>query len=52
MLAFLDASALIYLTEGKKPFATFARHTLQGLSTRHPSLRVALSRLTWLECRI
>ena len=52
MLAFLDASALIYLTEGKEPFATSARGTLQGLATRHPSLRVALSRLTWLECRI
>lgn len=52
MLAFLDASALIYLIEGSDPFANSARAALRDLATDHPGLGVAVSRLTWLECRV
>lgn len=52
MIAFLDASALIYQIEGAEPFATSVRVRLSELATRHPDLRVAVSRLTWLECRV
>lgn len=52
MLAFFDTSALIYLIEGREPWATAVRVRLQGLAARHDGLGVALSRLTWLEARI
>ena len=52
MFAFLDASALIYLVEGAEPFASRARRALSDLVGREPSVAVALSRLTWLECRV
>lgn len=52
MFAFLDASALIYLVEGAEPFAARARRALMDLSEREPPAAVALSRLTWLECRV
>jgi predicted nucleic acid-binding protein len=52
VLAFLDASALIYLMEGREPFADSVRTRLQGLAIQYPDLGVALSRLTWLECRV
>jgi predicted nucleic acid-binding protein len=52
VFAFLDASALIYLVEGAQPFASRARRALSDLVGREPSVAVALSRLTWLECRV
>ena len=52
MFAFLDASALIYLVEGAEPFASRARRALSDLAGRERSVAVALSRLTWLECRV
>lgn len=52
MFAFLDASALIYLVEGAEPFASRARRALSDLADHEPSTGVALSRLTWLECRV
>lgn len=52
MIAFLDASALIYLVEGKAPFASRVRGQLQRLVKAEPNLRTAVSRLTWLECRV
>ena len=52
MIAFLDASALVYLTESREPFASTARASLQSLMNLHPRLGVAVSRLTWLECRV
>jgi predicted nucleic acid-binding protein len=52
VIAFLDASALIYLIEGAEPFAAAARARLSALAGRHPDLRMAVSRLTWLECRV
>lgn len=52
MFAFLDASALIYLAEGAEPFAARTRRALSDLAQREPPAAVALSRLTWLECRV
>ena len=52
MIAFLDASALIYQVEGAQPFADSVRAQLSELAMCHPDLRVAVSRLTWLECRV
>jgi len=52
VIAFLDASALIYLIEGKEPFSAKVRKELAALAKRSPGLGVAVSRLTWLECRV
>jgi len=52
VIAFLDASALIYQVEGASPFSESMRARLSELAGRHPDLRVAVSRLTWLECRV
>ncbi len=52
MIVFLDASALIYLIEGHEPFAGTVRASLQSLMDQHPQLGLAVSRLTWLECRV
>lgn len=52
MIAFLDACALIYLIEGRAPFAQSARDELAALTNAHPQLGIAVSRLTWLECRV
>ena len=52
MIAFFDASALIYLIESKEPFASKVRKELATSTRKHPDLGVAVSRLTWLECRV
>jgi len=52
VIAFFDASALIYLIEGSGPLAASVRATLQALVDRDPNLSVAVSRLSWLECRV
>lgn len=52
LIAFLDSSALIYLTEGTAPFAGRVRKQLSALARRHPPLGLAVSRLTWMECRV
>lgn len=52
MIAFLDASALIYLIEGKEPFASKVRQQLTASASKYPDLCAAVSRLTWLECRV
>ncbi len=52
MIAFFDASALIYLLEGKPPFADRVRAELAALGRTHPGLQAAVSRLSWLECRV
>lgn len=52
MIAFLDANALIYLVEGAEPFAGRTRARLQEISDAAPELRVAVSRLSCLECRV
>lgn len=52
MIAFFDASALIYLLEGKVPFADRVRTELAALAKEYPRMEVAVSRLSWLECRV
>lgn len=52
MIAFFDASALIYLIEGVEPFASRVRAELRKLFRKHPTIRAGLSRLSWLECRV
>lgn len=51
MIAFLDASALIYLIEGAEPYASRTRQQLAKFANTEPRLRTAVSRLTCLECR-
>ncbi|WP_341645218.1 type II toxin-antitoxin system VapC family toxin [Thauera sp. SDU_THAU2] len=52
MIIFFDASALIYLLEGKAPFSNRVRTELTALSRAHPDAKLAISRLSWLECRV
>lgn len=52
MIAFFDACALIYLIEGKQPFAGRVRSQLAELVQTHPGMGTAVSRLSWLECRV
>ena len=52
MIAFFDASALIYLIEAKDPFASKVRKELTAAAKKYPVLGAAVSRLTWLECRV
>ncbi len=51
MFVFFDAYALIYLIEGKEPFAGRVRSQLAEATRAHPGIDVAVSRLSWLECR-
>ena len=52
MIAFFDASALIYLVEGAEPFAGRIRSLLAQMTAKHPRMGAAVSRLSWLECRV
>jgi predicted nucleic acid-binding protein len=52
VIAFFDASALIYLIEGKAPFESRVRKELAAAASKHADLGSAVSRLTWLECRV
>ena len=52
MIAFFDASALIYLVEGVPPFVERLRTDLSRWSKKHPDAGAAVSRLSWLECRV
>jgi len=52
VIAFFDASALIYLIEGAEPFAGRVRAELARTARKHPGLGAAASRLSWLECRV
>jgi predicted nucleic acid-binding protein len=52
VIAFFDASALIYLVEGAEPFASRIRSALAQMTTTHPKLGAAVSRLSWLECQV
>jgi len=52
VIAFFDASALIYLIEGKEPFGSRVRQELTAAAAQHRELGAAVSRLTWLECRV
>ena len=52
MIAFLDASALIYLIEGQEPWSKAVKTQLLQLEATSPSVTVAISRLSSLECRV
>lgn len=52
MIVFFDASALIYLIEGSEPFNTRVRKELATATRKYPDLEAAVSRLSWLECRV
>ena len=52
MIAFLDASALIYLVEGDEAWSGAVQQALQELAAADPSLAIAVSRLSVLECRV
>jgi predicted nucleic acid-binding protein len=52
VIAFLDASALIYLLEGEATWAGAVQRELMQLAEREPTLSIALSRLSMLECRV
>ena len=56
MMAFLDASALIYLLEGEQPRPGMVTRQLRRLAAEVSSggkpVELALSRLSWLECRV
>jgi len=52
LIAFFDASALIYLIESAEPFGTSVREALVQAAEEHPNLGAAISRLSWLECRV
>jgi len=56
VIAFLDASALIYLLEGRQPWADAVKTRLRLLATQDAeagsTTALGLSRLSWLECRV
>lgn len=52
LIAFLDANALIYLLEGEAEQARRVQDCLRELASEAPRLTIAMSRLSWLECRI
>ena len=52
MIAFLDASALIYLVNGEAPWAEATQATLHQLAVEAPDLPLAVSRLSLLGCRV
>jgi predicted nucleic acid-binding protein len=52
VIAFFDASALICLVEGAEPFASRVRSELAQTTRKHPKMGAAVSRLSWLECRV
>lgn len=52
MIAFFDANALIYLLEGKEPLVRRVRAELEKVCRAYPGVSSAVSRLSWLECRV
>jgi predicted nucleic acid-binding protein len=52
VIAFLDASALIYLVDVEASWAQAAQATLQQLASEAPDLALAVSSLSLLECRV
>lgn len=52
MTIFLDACTLIYLIEGNPAFATQIQTRLAQLMHVTPNADIAISRLSWLECRV
>ena len=54
MIVFLDASAVIYAVEGKPAWAEALKQQLRRLADEAAAggLQLAISRLSWLECRV
>ncbi|MCP9785160.1 type II toxin-antitoxin system VapC family toxin [Cyanobium sp. N5-Cardenillas] len=52
MIAFFDASALIVVLEGREPWVHGVRQALAELVASDPGMATAVSRLSWLECRV
>ena len=56
VIAFLDASAVIYAVEGTEAWAEALKQQLRQLATTAETsaggLQLAISRLSWLECRV
>lgn len=56
VIAFLDASAVIYAVEGTEAWAEALKQQLRQLAkaadTSAGGLQLAISRLSWLECRL
>lgn len=56
MIAFLDASAVIYAVEGTPAWAEALKQQLRQLACSEQAsaggLQLAISRLSWLECRV
>ena len=52
VIAFLDASALIYLMDGEPAWAAVVKRELQSMAEGQLNLPIALSRLSVLECRV
>ena len=52
MTLFLDANVVIYLVEGATDIHQRAERALEDARRREPGARIAVSRLSWLECRV
>ncbi len=52
MTLFLDACMLIYWIESVDPFYSELINNLQNLHRQYPQAKFAVSRLSWLECRV
>ena len=52
MILFLDASILIWRVEGLPQFQRAAVDALADVRKRHGDIRLAVSRISWLECRV
>lgn len=52
MTLFLDANVVIYLIEGAREFRERVTRGLDHYRQRDMSTRIAVSRLSWLECRV
>jgi predicted nucleic acid-binding protein len=51
LIALLDACAIIYQVEAVAPFQARLAALLAALRGAHPDLGLAISRLSWIECR-
>jgi hypothetical protein len=51
LIALLDACAIIYQVEAAAPFHARLAALLGSARASHPDLELAVSRLSWIECR-
>lgn len=52
MTLFLDANVIIYLIEGAREYQERAAEAIGRHLRENPSMLLAVSRLSWLECRV